>query len=115
MRGVFYMIKVTVCLLLDLAREPWPTGKWCKPGTRDTSEMNLRSLFLVTFGGILLLLAVRRLRTYKLKERYALLFVLIGLPFVGLAFWPNAVGWMAEKLKIQYTTLALIGVSVFLF
>ncbi|HWE03019.1 MAG TPA: DUF2304 domain-containing protein [Tepidisphaeraceae bacterium] len=69
----------------------------------------------MTFGGILLLLAVRRLRAYKLKERYALLFVLIGLPFLGLAFWPNALGWIAEKLKIQYTTLALIGVSVFLF
>ncbi|HET6249255.1 MAG TPA: DUF2304 domain-containing protein [Tepidisphaeraceae bacterium] len=52
---------------------------------------------------------------YKLKERYALLFVLIGLPFVALAFWPDAVGWIATKLKIQYTTLALIGVSVFLF
>jgi len=69
----------------------------------------------MAFGGILLLLAVRRLRAYKLKERYALLFVLIGLPFVGLAFCPDAVGWMAHKLKIQYTTLALIGVSVFLF
>jgi hypothetical protein len=41
--------------------------------------------------------------------------VLIGLPFLGLAFWPDGVGWMAEKLKIQYNTLALIGVSVFLF
>ncbi len=69
----------------------------------------------MAFGGTLLLLAVRRLRTYKLRERYALLFVLIGLPFLGLAFWPNGVGWMAEKLKIQYNTLALIGVSVFLF
>lgn len=74
-----------------------------------------RSAFLVGFGGILLLLAVRRLRTYKLKERYALLFVLIGLPFVALAIWPDAVGWMAERLRIQYTTLALICVSVFLF
>ncbi len=69
----------------------------------------------MAFGGILLLLAIRRLRTYRLKERYALLFVLIGLPFVGLAFWPDGVGWMAEKLKIQYNTLALICVSVFLF
>ena len=25
--GVFYVLKVTVCLLLDLAREPWPRGK----------------------------------------------------------------------------------------
>ena len=74
-----------------------------------------RSLFLVAFGGTLLLLAIRRLRTYRLRERYALLFVLIGLPFLGLAFWPDGVGWMAERLKIQYNTLALIGVSVFLF
>lgn len=78
--------------------------------------MNLfRSLFLVTFGGSLLLLAVLRLRTYKLKERYALLFLLIGLPFVLLAIRPDAVGWMAARLQIHYTTLALIGVSVFLF
>ncbi len=27
MRGVFYMVKVSVCLVLDLVREPWPTGK----------------------------------------------------------------------------------------
>lgn len=69
----------------------------------------------MTFGGILLLLAVRRLRRYKLKERYALLFFLIGLPFVALALRPEAVGWLAERMGIQYTTLALIGVSVFLF
>ena len=76
-----------------------------------------RSLFLVGFGGILLTLAVRRLRTYKLKERYALLGLLIGLPFVALAFWPNGIGWLAERLGIKggYTTLALICVSVFLF
>jgi hypothetical protein len=78
--------------------------------------MNLfRSLFLVTFGGSLLLLAILRLRTYKLKERYAILFLIIGLPFVLLAIRPDAVGWMANRLQIHYTTLALIGVSVFLF
>ena len=75
----------------------------------------VRSLFLVAFGGILLLLAIRRLRTYRLKERYALLFVLIGLPFVALAFCPQAVGWMADRLGLQYHVLALICVSVFLF
>lgn len=67
------------------------------------------------FGGILLLLAVLRLRRYRLKERYALLFVLIGLPFLGLALWPDAVWWIANKLNIQYTTFALICVSFFLF
>ena len=34
---------------------------------------------------------------------------------MALAFWPNGVGWIAENLRIQYNTLALICVSVFLF
>jgi hypothetical protein len=77
--------------------------------------MSVQRWFLATFGTLLLLLAIRRLRTYRLKERYALLFLLIGLPFVGLAFWPEGVAWMAKKLGIQYPSLALICVSVFLF
>jgi hypothetical protein len=68
----------------------------------------------VVFGGTLLLLALRRLRTYKLRERYAVVFGLLGIPFIGLAFWPDGVGWVAGKLNIQYNTLALLGVSVFL-
>ena len=66
------------------------------------------------FGGILLVLAVRRLRTYRLRERYALVFAMLGLPFIALAYWPDAVGWIADRLSIQYNTLALIGVSCFL-
>jgi len=27
LRGLFYVLKVTVCLLLDLVRDPWPSGK----------------------------------------------------------------------------------------
>ena len=80
------------------------------------SPSNLsRSLFLVAFGGILLVLAVRRLRTYRLRERYAVVFGLLGLPFMALAVWPDGVGWVAQRLNIQYNTLALIGVSCFLF
>jgi glycosyltransferase involved in cell wall biosynthesis len=26
--GLFYVLKVTICLVLDLAREPWPRGKF---------------------------------------------------------------------------------------
>jgi hypothetical protein len=77
--------------------------------------MWIRSLFLIVIGFSLLILAVRRLRQFKLRERYALLFMLMGLPFIGLAFWQDGVGWMAERLHMQYNTLALISVSVFLF
>jgi hypothetical protein len=73
-----------------------------------------RSLFLVLFGGTLLVLAVRRLRKDQLRERYAVVFALLALPFLGLAFWPDGIGWLASKLTIQYNTLALIGVSGFL-
>ena len=27
LQGLFYVLKVTVCLLLDLVRDPWPSGK----------------------------------------------------------------------------------------
>ena len=77
--------------------------------------MWIRSVFLVVLGFGLLILALRRLRQFKLRERYALLFMLMGLPFIGLAFWQDGVGWMAEKLQMQYNTLALICVAVFLF
>ena len=104
----FTCMKVTVCLLLDLVREPWPSGKvmW--------HEL-IQRLFLVTFGGAPPAAGRSQTAHVRLKERYALLFLLIGLPFVGLAFWPDAVGWMATQLGIQYTTFALICVSVFLF
>ena len=38
--------------------------------------LSVQRWFLATFGTLLLLLAIRRLRTYRLKERYALLFLL---------------------------------------
>lgn len=77
--------------------------------------MWIRSLFLIGMGGSLLFLAIRRLRQFKLRERYALLFMLIGLPFIAMAFWQDGVATMAGYLNMQYNTLALICVSVFLF
>ena len=73
-----------------------------------------RSAFLVLFGGLLLALAVRRMRNYRLRERYALVFAVLAMPFIGLAVWPDGIGWVADKLNIQYNTLALLGVSSFL-
>lgn len=68
---------------------------------------------LLGFGLFLMLLAVRRLRHYRLKERYTLLFVFSAIPFIGLAAWPGAIGWLALHLDIHYSTLALMCVSGF--
>ena len=77
--------------------------------------MNLiRSLILISFGGLLLMLTVRRLSQYKLKERYALIFLFTGLPFLVLAFLPDSMGKVAEWIHIDYRTLMLLCISAFL-
>jgi len=73
----------------------------------------IRSLILVIFGGTLCLLAVRRLKQFKLKERYALLFLLLGLPFLVLAVWPKGVEILATATGIEHTTVELLCVAIF--
>ena len=55
-----------------------------------------------------------RLRRYRLKERYALVFLLMGLPFFGLAAWPEGMANVGKVLGIDYRTVALLCVSTFL-
>lgn len=73
----------------------------------------LRNLIVLTLGATILLMAIRSLRAGRLKERYALIFVLTGLPFLVLALWRDGVGYIAQWLDIDYRTLALIGVTTF--
>ena len=73
-----------------------------------------RSLILVIFGGTLLLLAVRRLKQFKLKERYTLLFLLLGLPFLVLAVWPKGVEYLAHFTGIEQQTVMVLCISIFL-
>lgn len=75
----------------------------------------LKSAILVVFGMTVLVVAFHRLRRYRLKERYALMLMLVGAPFLLLAIWQNAVGQLAEWLGIQYTTFSLLCVTAFLF
>ncbi|MCC6239051.1 MAG: DUF2304 domain-containing protein [Phycisphaerales bacterium] len=68
---------------------------------------------LLLIGAGLLLMAVKRLGKYRLKERYTLVFMFIGLPFLVLAFWPDAISTIAKKLDIQYHTLIILCVCAF--
>ncbi len=71
------------------------------------------TLILLAIGAMLLLMAIRSLRAQRLKERHALLFALVGVPFLALAAWPNAVGWIASRLGIEYHTVLLLTVTTF--
>jgi ABC-type branched-subunit amino acid transport system permease subunit len=74
----------------------------------------MKQIILLIFGATVVMLAVRRLRVYRLKERHVLMFVFLGLPFLALAIWPAAVGWVAERLNINYQSVALICLAAFL-
>jgi hypothetical protein len=76
--------------------------------------MIVRSLILIIFGGSLLLLAVRRLKQFRLKERFSLLFLLLGLPFLVLAFWPRLIEKLADVTHIEQPTVMLLCISIFL-
>jgi len=76
--------------------------------------MLFKTCILLLFGLGILLIAIRRLRVYRLKERHALIFLFIGLPFLILAVWQDAVGWLAQRMHIAYQTLSLLCVSAFL-
>ncbi len=73
-----------------------------------------RNAILLLYGGMLLLLAVRSLRAQRLKERYVLLLVFTGLPFLALAVWPDALGWAAQMLDMTYHTLMVLCLAGFL-
>jgi len=75
-------------------------------------QIKFKTIILVFIGLSLLLMAVRRLRVYRLKERHAMVFLFTGLPFLALAAWQDAIGWMALRIGIDYHTLALMIVVI---
>jgi hypothetical protein len=67
------------------------------------------------FGASLCLLAIQRLRRYRLKERYALLFVVLSLPFVTFAFLPaHTIFRISQLIGIEPSTLIVLCVAIFL-
>ena len=71
-------------------------------------------IILICFGTTVLLVAVRRMRAYRLKERHMILFTLMGLPFLVLAIWPAGVGWVALRLGVEYHTVSMLCIAAFL-
>lgn len=74
---------------------------------------NMRTLILLVIGATILWLVLRSLRAMRLKERYALLMLGVGLPFVLLALWPDAVVFLSGALGIEKPTLLVLGLTVF--
>jgi hypothetical protein len=75
--------------------------------------MHPRTIILLTVAVVLIFLTLRSLRAHRLKERYVLLFLLTGLPFLVLAFWPDGVVFLEELLEIEKPTLLVLCVTIY--
>lgn len=69
---------------------------------------------LLLFATALMWAALRRLKQFRLKERYALIFLLSSVPFLALAVNPDLIRLAAVQLGIDYRTLQLMAVTAFL-
>jgi hypothetical protein len=74
----------------------------------------IRNFILFALAGGIFFLALRSLRAQRLKERYAIIFVLTGIPFLGLGFWTDGVGYIGSFLSIDYRTVSLVCITIFL-
>ncbi|MEM0912986.1 MAG: DUF2304 domain-containing protein [Planctomycetota bacterium] len=72
-----------------------------------------RTLILLLVGLTLIGLTLRSLRKQRLNERYVLLFVLTGIPLIGVAIWPDAVVFLERVLSIEKATMLTLGVTVY--
>ena len=72
-----------------------------------------RTIILFGFALVLVFLTLRSLRVQRMKERYVLLFVLTGLPFMVLAFWPDGILFVADKLDIEKATLLVLCATMY--
>jgi len=78
------------------------------------SVTTIRGIILFAFGAFVVLMALRSLRAQRLKEEYALLYLFVGLPFLVLAFWPDAVLVISDLLDIEKPTLLILAMGMFL-
>ena len=74
----------------------------------------IRTIFLALYGAGLIALALRSLKAQRLRERYVILFVGIGIPFLVLAMWPDGIVFLSNLLRIEKATLLVLLVSAFL-
>ena len=77
------------------------------------SIWHVRTLILLVVGTAIMFLTLRSLRAQRLKERYVLLFLITGVPFLLLAMWPDAIVAVSEFLEIERPTLMVLCVTVY--
>jgi hypothetical protein len=71
------------------------------------------SIFAAIAAAILLVTVFELMRSRRLQERYALLWLLAGLAVFVLAVWRGLLGWAADVTGIAYPPSALFVLASF--
>jgi hypothetical protein len=71
------------------------------------------SIFAAIAALILLVVVFELMRSRRLQERYALLWLLTGLVVFVLAVWRGLLGWAADVVGIAYPPSALFVLASF--
>ena len=71
------------------------------------------SIFAAIAAAILLVTVFELMRSRRLQERYALLWLLTGLVVLVLAVWRGLLGWAADVSGIAYPPSALFVLASF--
>lgn len=78
-----------------------------------TDLLHVRTLLLLGIAALITGLALRSLRAGRLKERYVLLFVATGVPFLVFALWPDLIVWAETTFEIEKATLLILCVATY--
>lgn len=73
----------------------------------------IRSIVLLGFGLMIVWMSIRRLRRLRMQERWMLLFVIAGLPFLLLAVWPDGIVWLSNQMNMEKPTLMVFCLGAF--
>ena len=70
------------------------------------------TVFGVVIAAVLLVLVLERVRSRRLQERYAILWLLTGLVLLVLSIWSGAIQALSDLVGIAYPPALLFAVSL---
>ncbi|HZK05379.1 MAG TPA: DUF2304 domain-containing protein [Actinomycetaceae bacterium] len=76
--------------------------------------MSVAKVLFFLFAFLVAFLIFRLLRSGRLREKYAALWILVGTAVVVLVIWPELLGWVTGLLGIQVPSNLLFFLAIML-
>lgn len=84
------------------------------PGLEQAFLPNKIRIFMGVVSFTHLFITLEAVRRNSLKERYALLWTGTGLVMLGIAVYPDVIGWLVQVTGMHYTSAIMLVVFTFL-